>query len=73
LKLSNRAFKERFGHVAGAWRGKTPIQRNAILALAHFKDKSALPTLELIAENDPREVIRETANYAIKKINDSKI
>jgi epoxyqueuosine reductase len=68
LKLSNRAFKEKFGHVAGAWRGKTPIQRNTILALAHFKDKSALPELELMAEKDPREVIRETAIYAIKKI-----
>ena len=73
LKLSNRTFKEKFGHVAGAWRGKTPIQRNAILALAHFKDKSALPELEMMAEKDPREVIRETANYAINKIKDKKL
>lgn len=68
LKLSNRAFKERFGHMAGSWRGKTPIQRNAILALAHFKDESSLVELERIAETDPREVIRETAKYAMNRI-----
>ena len=39
LRLSNREFKEKFGHVSGSWRGKNPIQRNAILALAHFKEE----------------------------------
>ncbi|MDF2557911.1 MAG: putative Fe-S protein [Bacillales bacterium] len=68
LSLSNRAFKEKFGHMAGAWRGKTPLQRNAILALAHFKDQSALGELQRIAEIDTREVIRETAKYAVNKI-----
>src|SRR5690606_28587136 len=45
LRLSNREFKEKFGHLAGAWRGKKPIQRNAIIALAHFKDESAIDCL----------------------------
>ena len=45
LAISNKDFKTKFGHVSGSWRGKKPIQRNAILALAHFKDETALPEL----------------------------
>lgn len=68
LTISNKDFKERFGHVSGSWRGKKPIQRNAILALAHFKDESALPELISLMKDDPRPVIRGTAAWAIGKI-----
>ncbi|HET7522197.1 MAG TPA: tRNA epoxyqueuosine(34) reductase QueG [Bacillales bacterium] len=68
LKMSNRQFKETFGHVAGSWRGKKPIQRNAILALAHYKDKTATDDLVDLLENDPRPVIRGTAAWALGKI-----
>jgi epoxyqueuosine reductase len=68
LALSNRQFKEQFGHISGAWRGKNPIQRNAMIALAHFKDRSALPQLLNILQNDSRPVMRGTAAWAIGKI-----
>ncbi|MDV2886802.1 tRNA epoxyqueuosine(34) reductase QueG [Alkalihalophilus pseudofirmus] len=68
LTISNREFKETFGHVSGSWRGKKPIQRNAIIALAHFKDESALPILAELMKSDPRPVIRGTAAWAIGKI-----
>ncbi|MEK5309225.1 MULTISPECIES: tRNA epoxyqueuosine(34) reductase QueG [Bacillus] len=68
LTISNRDFKEKYGHVSGSWRGKKPIQRNAILALAHFKDTSALPVLIELMHKDPRPVIRGTAAWAIGKI-----
>ena len=68
LKLSNRQFKEKFGHVSGAWRGKNPIQRNAIIALAHFKDETALEDLIERLNHDPRPMIRGTAAWAIGKI-----
>ncbi|APT48226.1 MULTISPECIES: tRNA epoxyqueuosine(34) reductase QueG [Bacillus] len=70
LTISNREFKEKYGHVSGSWRGKKPIQRNAILALAHFKDASALPVLIELMHKDPRPVIRGTAAWAIGKIGD---
>ncbi|MFS0655082.1 tRNA epoxyqueuosine(34) reductase QueG [Bacillus sp. 179-C3.3 HS] len=70
LTISNREFKEKYGHVSGSWRGKKPIQRNAILALAHFKDTSALPDLIELMHKDPRPVIRGTAAWAIGKIGD---
>ena len=68
LKMSNKEFKTKFGHVSGSWRGKKPIQRNAILALAHFKEESAIPHLIDLLQNDERSVIRGTAAWAIGKI-----
>lgn len=68
LKMSNREFKNRFGPVAGSWRGKKPIQRNAIIALAHFKDESAVPDLLDVLENETSTVLKETAAWALGKI-----
>lgn len=64
LTISNRDFKETFGPLAGSWRGKKPIQRNAIIALANARQKSALPHLLELIEKDPRPVIRGTAVWA---------
>ncbi|MFJ7952216.1 tRNA epoxyqueuosine(34) reductase QueG [Lysinibacillus sp. NPDC096418] len=68
LTISNREFKEKFGHVSGSWRGKKPIQRNAIFALAHFKEEAAVPDLVALLEKDSRPVIRGTAAWALGKI-----
>src|SRR5699024_8018987 len=68
LKISNREFKETYGHLAGVWRGKKPIQRNAILALGHYKEESALDLLKEVAETDPRPVIKGTAYWASGQI-----
>ncbi|MFJ5759912.1 tRNA epoxyqueuosine(34) reductase QueG [Neobacillus sp. NPDC093182] len=68
LKMSNREFKNKFGSAAGSWRGKKPIQRNAIIALAHFKDESAVPDLLGVLENETSSVLKETAAWALGKI-----
>lgn len=68
LKISNREFKAMFGTLAGSWRGKKPIQRNAIIALAHFKDQTAVPELIDVMMMDSRPVIRGTAAWALGKI-----
>lgn len=68
LTMSNREFREAFGNSAGAWRGKKPIQRNAIIALAHFKDDSAVPLLREILLQDVRLDIRETTAWALGEI-----
>lgn len=68
LSLSNRQFKEKFGHVSGSWRGKNPIQRNAIIALAHFKEESAVPELIEMLKMDPRPVMRGTIAWALGEI-----
>ncbi|RIL49759.1 MULTISPECIES: tRNA epoxyqueuosine(34) reductase QueG [unclassified Mammaliicoccus] len=68
LKMSNKEFKNTYGHLAGAWRGKKPIQRNAIVALAHFNEESAIPDLKDVALTDPRPMVRGTAFWAIGQI-----
>ncbi|MGM0125275.1 epoxyqueuosine reductase [Enterococcus sp. AZ194] len=67
LSLSNKDFKEKFGHLAGSWRGKKPLQRNAIIALANLGDRTALPEIWQAA-HDVRPVIRGTAAWAIGKL-----
>ncbi len=71
LSLSNRQFKERFGASAAAWRGKKPIQRNAVIALGNFKDRSAVPDLTRILLKDERPVLRETSAWALGRIGGS--
>jgi len=68
LFMSNKEFKEKYGHVSGSWRGKKPIQRNAIIALAHFKETEAIGDLITVMQKDPRPVIRGTAAWALGKI-----
>lgn len=68
LTISNREFRENYGQLAGSWRGKKPIQRNAIIALANAKEKSAVPHLLQLIEKDPRPVIRGTSACAIAVI-----
>lgn len=68
LTISNKEFKEQFGEMAGSWRGKKPLQRNAIIALANYRDRSSIPTLLELIEKDPRPMIRGTAAWAISKM-----
>lgn len=68
LKMSNRQFREQYGEMAGSWRGKKPIQRNAIIALGHFRDQTAVPDLCERLQEDPRPVIRGTAAWALGQI-----
>lgn len=68
LDLSNREFKEKFGETAAAWRGKKPMQRNAIIALGNFKDITAVPRLGEILLQDPRPEMRGTAAWALGRI-----
>lgn len=73
LTISNKEFKEKFGHLAGSWRGKKPIQRNAVIALGNARQKNALPDLFKVAEKDPRADIRATAIWSIGKIIGSRL
>lgn len=67
LTLSNREFKEQFGRLAGSWRGKKPLQRNALIALANLGGREALPAI-INCLDDPRPVIRGTAVWAITEL-----
>ncbi|WNQ12107.1 tRNA epoxyqueuosine(34) reductase QueG [Paenibacillus aurantius] len=68
LTMGNKEFKERYGTSAASWRGKKPIQRNAIIALGNFRDKSSVPVLADLLRRDPRPEIRATAAWALGRI-----
>lgn len=72
LRMSNREFREKFGHVSGFWRGKNPLQRNAMIGLAHFKDETSVDELIEVMQNDVRPVIRGTAAWSLGKIGTKK-
>ena len=65
LELSNGQFKEKFGHVAGSWRGKNILQRNAIMALANANDRSAIPKLLEIIDQGQNPIHVATAIWAL--------
>ncbi|SFP95608.1 tRNA epoxyqueuosine(34) reductase QueG [Salibacterium halotolerans] len=68
LTISNREFKEVYGPMAGSWRGKKPIQRNAVLALGTYKAEEALDSLTHVLHRDPRPVIRGSAAWSLGQI-----
>lgn len=68
LSMSNREFKEKYGHMAGSWRGKNTLKRNAIIALGNMKDTKNLSLLK--RERDKNiEFLNEYIVWAIRKIN----
>lgn len=67
LSMSNREFKKKYGHMAGSWRGKNILKRNAIIALGNMKKKEYIPLL-IPQLNDSNPMIREYAECAIVNI-----
>mgnify|MGYP000999022363 FL=1 len=68
LELSNGQFKEKFGHIAGSWRGKNILQRNAIIALANANDRSAIPKLLEIIDKGQNPIHIATAIWALGQL-----
>lgn len=67
LSISNKEFNQQFGHLAGSWRGKKPLQRNALIALANLGDRDSLTEVAACLK-DVRPVIRGTAAWAIGRL-----
>lgn len=68
IQMGNRTFREKFGHSAAAWRGRKPIQRNAVIALGNFRDSSAIPIVSEVLRHDQRFELRATAAWALGRI-----
>jgi len=65
IKLSNRKFKDTFGHMSGSWRGKKNLQRNAILILGRTKGAENIQLLADLLEHDLRPEIRAAAAWSL--------
>ncbi|MGT2681760.1 tRNA epoxyqueuosine(34) reductase QueG [Streptococcus porci] len=68
LELTNKSFKEKFGLIAGSWRGKNILQRNAIIALANAHDRSAIPKLLEIIDKNNNPIHTATAIWALGEL-----
>lgn len=68
LRLGNREFRRIYGGKASGWRGRTVLQRNAVLALGNLADARAVPALAELLRADPRPVIRGAAAWALGRI-----
>lgn len=68
LTMTNREFKDKFGRSAASWRGKKPLQRNAVIGLGHFRDRTAVPLLMELLLSDPRPELRGTSAWALGRI-----
>lgn len=64
LQMTRGQFKRWFQQGAAGWRGKTVLQRNALIALGNSGDPRALPWL-LGALQDQRPVMRGHAAWAL--------
>lgn len=69
LRLTRKEFDQTIALSAAGWRGKTTLQRNAIVALGNWGNPEASAELARILREDPRPVIRLHAAWALGRLN----
>jgi epoxyqueuosine reductase len=72
LRITNSEFNQTIAMTSAGWRGKTTIQRNAVIAIGNSKDIDAVKPLTQILENDPRYLIRLHAAWSLGSIGGGK-
>ncbi len=72
LSMTQREFDLTIGLTSAGWRGKTTLQRNAVIALGNSKSETAVKPLSRLLENDPRAVIRIHTAWALGRIGNQK-
>jgi epoxyqueuosine reductase len=67
MAMTKSDFRRWFEPTAAGWRGKTTIQRNAIIALGNSGDPAGLPALVQALQNESA-VIRAHAGWALGRL-----
>lgn len=67
LTMSNRQFKDKYGSMAGSWRGKNILKRNAIIALGNMKNRDYLDFLIEESKKD-NEMLKPYIKWALNNI-----
>jgi epoxyqueuosine reductase len=65
ISITRKDFDCTIGLTSAGWRGKTTIQRNAVIALGNSGSEVAIKPLARLLENDHRPVIRLHAAWAL--------
>ena len=68
LTITKSEFNSTVGLTSAGWRGKTTLQRNAVIALGNSGFKEAVKPLARLLENDPRPVIRLHAAWSLSAL-----
>lgn len=67
MEMSNKGFKEKYGHMSGSWRGRNILKRNSIIALGNTKDKEHIEMIyEVIKKENP--FFNNYTTYALNNI-----
>lgn len=70
FQMSNKDFREKYGSMAGSWRGKKILKRNCLVALGNMKDERSLDFLKrVLVDKEP--MMRKYAAWAILNINNN--
>lgn len=67
LAMSKSRFRAVFGKTAAAWRGRLPLQRNALIALGNLRHPAAVPLLAA-ALAGPQPQLRQMAAWALGRV-----
>ncbi|HHX86656.1 MAG TPA: epoxyqueuosine reductase, partial [Firmicutes bacterium] len=68
LSMTRKEFSSTIALTAAGWRGKTTLQRNAVIALGNLKHREAVAPLIRMLAQDPRPVIRLHAAWSLGAI-----
>ena len=68
LQITRKEYDLTIGLTSASWRGKTALQRNAVIALGNCNNPDAVKPLSLLLENDPRPLIRQHAAWSLGRI-----
>ena len=68
LAMTQREFAATVGLTAAGWRGKSTLQRNAVIALGNSGDAGAVPALARVLKNDSRPLLRLHSAWALGQL-----
>lgn len=72
LQMTRREYELTVGFSSAGWRGKTILQRNAVIALGNINDPDTVKPLSRLLEDDSRPLIRQHAAWALGRIGGNK-
>lgn len=70
LYISKKDFLNKYGHMAGSWRGKNIWKRNALISIGNLKINSMFQNVKDELQN-PSEMIKIYAAWSLLKLNKS--
>ncbi len=68
LSLTQKQFKQKYGHLAGAWRGVGVLKRNALMNARYYKYRGVLPQAKQLLNSESPEWLKQSARLVIEEL-----